>query len=328
MSIRKLLVCSNLAVAALCLPAVRVQAQTTAKPAAKPAVRTPVVNANADLMKLAKAGMSDEILLATVAEAKTARRRYDTSADALVALKNAGVSQRVISAILGINAPTSANTGESVPRTSTTIQPPSATPLTQHVGISFDQPSTQSLEGRDAGIYLVNGSDQEQLEPAVYSGGKTGGKFLSSITGLAKSSLKAVVRSSRANQRLQSSTPTFYFYFENRGAGLSNTGGTFTGFMNSASSPNEFVLVRMKVSTDEREIVIGESWMFSDRSGVRSKDTVDLIVKKVKAGVYEVRPRTPLTAGEYCFFYAAGAAEKGGVGKLFDFGVDPGAGTQ
>jgi hypothetical protein len=44
--------------------------------------------------------MSEDILLATVA--KTDKSKYDTSADALLKLKAAGISQKVISAVLGI----------------------------------------------------------------------------------------------------------------------------------------------------------------------------------------------------------------------------------
>lgn len=288
----------------------------------KPAVKasTPVTP-NDELIKLAKAGLSEDILLAVVAKAD--KSKYDISADGLLKLKVGGVSDKVIASILGISVATPAPAPAPV-------QPPAPAPTstTQHIGVSLDGPSTQSLEGREAGIYLMNGAELEQLEPSVYSGGKTGNKFWGSVTSLVPTSVKAVVRSARANQRLQSSTPTFYFFFEVRGAGLSNTGSAMSGFNNSASSPNEFVLVRMKVSTDEREVVIGKSSAFSDRNGVPSKDTVDFVIKKIKQGVYEVKPRNPMTAGEYCFFYAAGTANEGGVGKVFDFGVDAGASPQ
>lgn len=100
MRTRKLLVLFGLAAVMLGSPVVRAQAQTPAKPtAAAPAPASP----NDELIKLAMAGMSDDILLATVAKAD--RSKYDTSADALLKLKAAGISQRVILAILGI-APT------------------------------------------------------------------------------------------------------------------------------------------------------------------------------------------------------------------------------
>ncbi len=291
------------------------QAQAT-RPASQAAAKKPSapVSANADLIKLAQAGMSEDILLATVV--KTEKSRYNTSADALLKLKEAGVSQRVIAAILGI-APASSD--------NSTDRPASKDSQTKHVAVSLEQTSTRSADGnREAGIYLVQGSKLVQLEPSVYSGGKTGNKFGNAITTLIPRSEKVVVPSVAANQRLTDSSPVFQFYFENRSAGLSNTGGVMIGFMNGASSPNEFVLIRMKASKDEREVVIGKSWTFSDRTGVQSKDTISFDYEKLRAGVYRVTPKQPLAPGEYCFFYRAAAAltAQTGMGKLFDFGVD------
>ena len=59
-------------------------------------------SANDELIKLSLAGMGDDILLGVVA--KTEKTKYDTSADALLKLKAAGISQRVIGAVLGVAA--------------------------------------------------------------------------------------------------------------------------------------------------------------------------------------------------------------------------------
>jgi hypothetical protein len=52
---------------------------------------------NADIITMAQAGLSDDIILLKIAGAPTA---FDTSVDALVALKKAGVSDRVLAAML------------------------------------------------------------------------------------------------------------------------------------------------------------------------------------------------------------------------------------
>lgn len=65
---------------ALCIPLVAQQAMT-----------------NDGIIKLVKAGMSDDLILTTI---NAAPANYDTSANALVALKSAGASEKVISAIL------------------------------------------------------------------------------------------------------------------------------------------------------------------------------------------------------------------------------------
>lgn len=295
--------------------AVSLSAQT--KPPVKPAGKVQAKTANRELIALAKDGTSEVILMGVVAQ--TDKSKYDKSAAGIRELKSAGISERVIAAILGVNLvdSSSADMPQAHPASKATAPASSSKPS----GVHLAQTPTQSVEGREAGIYVAfSDGKMVQLEPAIYSSGKTGNKFLSSMTGLAKGSIKAVVRSARAGQRLENSTPTFYFYFENKGAGLSNTGG-LSGFQNGASSPNEFVLVRMSRSKDEREFVVAESWAFSDRVGVRSKDTVDFSIQKLQPGVYKVTPKEALVAGEYCFFYAH-AALIGESGKLFDFGVD------
>ena len=300
------------------LGGVRAGAQS-ATPTKKPVA---VASANEDILKLTLAGMDESIILAKVAA--TDKSKFDTSADALLKLKGAGASQRVIAAMLGVTtAPALAPAPLPAP-----LPPPSAS--NQHVGVSFDQPSITSVDGvTEAGIYLVHDDGKlEQLEPTVYSGEASGGKYLHNVFGFIPENKQAVVHSTMANQRVQTARPKFYFFFENRGAGLSNTGGTYAGFMNGASSPNEFALARLKVSTDERQITVGKSSTIKDRVGIPSKDVIDVIFKKLRPGLYELQSRNPLTPGEYCFFYQGGAADKGGVGKLFDFGIDAGAVAQ
>jgi hypothetical protein len=88
---------------------------TDAKPAAGQ-------TANDDLIKLAFAKMSEDILLGIVV--KTDKTKYDTSADALLKLKSAGVSDRVIAAILGVDLPPASATVPAVPPTQSVPAPP------------------------------------------------------------------------------------------------------------------------------------------------------------------------------------------------------------
>jgi hypothetical protein len=64
---------------------------------------------NDAILKMAKAGLSDEVIVATVS---SSAGTYDTSADGLIALKTAGISDKVIAAIVtkasGATAPAAA----------------------------------------------------------------------------------------------------------------------------------------------------------------------------------------------------------------------------
>lgn len=267
---------------------------------------------NADVIELVKAGFSDELVIARIQQ--VSKRSFDLSTKALVSLKQAGISERVIVVMMGND-----DVGK---KPSVTATPP-VVPVPPQV---VTQAPPSAAVGREAGIYLATASNMTPLEPSVFSGGKSGGVFMSAMTGgLKKTQWKAVVRSPRAMQRVQTTTPEFYFYFERTSSGLGNTG--LVGAMLGASSPNEFVLVRMTEKKNERELVIGEAGAFSVSSGTRSKDTVDMTIERLQPGVYKVTSKFPLTPGEYCFFYAGGASTfmAAGAGKLFDFGVDAGS---
>jgi hypothetical protein len=173
---------------------------------------------------------------------------------------------------------------------------------------------------------LNDAHDLIALEPTVFSQGKSGGFFTSAMTyGIKKINWKAVARGSAAGLHVNSPEPTFYFYFESKGSGLGNSGG-FAGWLATATSPNEFVLARMTSTSRDRELVVGELGAFGGNSGTRSKDTVDLQIDKLSAGIYRVKPARALQPGEYCFFYASGIGSMGvggasTAGKLFDFGI-------
>jgi hypothetical protein len=115
--------------------------------------------------------------------------------------------------------------------------------------------------------------------------------------------------------------PEFYFYFENKGSGLSNT-GSFSGFMSGTSSSNEFILARLKSDSKERNLLLGEIGAFGASNGAGDENIVEFTGEELASGVYKVTPK-PLEQGEYAFFYAADTAALGAstAGKLFDFGT-------
>ena len=144
--------------------------------------------------------------------------------------------------------------------------------------------------------------------------------------GIAKVKSKAVL--SNANARLQLSTPrpVFYFYFEVKNAGLSNSGSIYSSA--SSTSPNEFVLVKMDQKKNGRELTVGQFSVFGAESGTLDKYSRPFDYEKLAPGVYKVTPRIDLDEGEYGFFYGGSTPIAGygyyGAGmspKIFDFGV-------
>jgi hypothetical protein len=274
---------------------------------------------NDDVVAMMKGGLSEALIVATIRQAR--RRSFLLTPEALIQLKEAGISENILTVMVD-------------PTAQVPFSAPPPSPRTAGGELRHDDDPAAPHE---AGIYVDVGKRDPELillEPAVFSEMRTGGMFQYWLTeGLAKAQWKAVVRNRTANQRVHRLQPAFYFYFELKGAGLSNSAG-WNGFISGASSPNEFVLARMTQKRSDRELIVGEWGKFGAGSGTRGKDTVPMRIERLRAGVYRVTPAEPLAVGgEYCFFHAAvgnpslpaGAVGLGGgppVGRLFDFGVD------
>ena len=305
------------------------QGTAPAKPAARPAAAKPAASAakpapappasagmtNADVIKLVQAGIGESVVVTAVRTA--ARTSFQLDADNLIALKKAGVSDTIVAVMLDPKA--------ALPAAAPAVAfAPGGGNLDSRARV--DDPHAAVEIPRDPGIYIDLGDDKPNLvplEPTVFSQAKTGGMLTSALTyGIKKAKWKAVVRAPGATFRVPDATPVFYFYFEQKSAGLGGSGG-FVGWLAGATSPNEFVLARMTVKSRERELIVGEFGLTGASTGTRSKDTVEFDVKKLGGGAYRVTPLEPLPPGEYTFFYAAGASAlgAGATGKLFDFGV-------
>ncbi|MGA2217280.1 MAG: hypothetical protein ABSG51_04290 [Terracidiphilus sp.] len=262
---------------------------------------------NASVIKLAKAGLSDDLIVSTI---NASPGTYDTSADGLIALKTAGVSDRVVTAIVAKAA------ADSQP------PPPPVPPLPPMPGaapVTTDQPSgipDDPAAPHEAGIYIYNesapaGSKMTMLDPSIYTQGKTGGVFASAMTyGIAKIKIKAVIRGAHSNTRISAENPTFYFYFEQHGAGLSY-GSSFGG----TSTPNEYTLLKFDVKGQTRETLTGSANAFGSSGGTDDKAVTGFTFTKLRPGAYKVVLNAPLQSGEYGFVVTA-------YSRVFDFGKD------
>ena len=92
--------------------------------------------------------------------------------------------------------------------------------------------------------------------------------------------------------------------------------------------PNEAPLVRLKPGDDhdDRNLKFSSGsfipWGGSQKQGVRTQDVVDVDSEKDTRGFYRVKPRQPLSPGEYGFILTHGFAGGAGAGKIYDFGID------
>ena len=267
---------------------------------------------NDAIIKLVKAGLSDDLIVTTIsASAGT----YDTSTDGLIALKTAGVSDKIVAAMVS-----KAFALPPAPAALVPPPPPVADP---------DDPASP----HEAGIYIFSsqapaGSKMAMLEPSVYSQGKTGGLFATAMTyGIAKASIKAVIRNAHSNVRVTDPNVVFYFFFEQQNAGLSEAQKPFGG----TSTPNEYTLLRFDVKKDTRETTTGKFNAYGGTGGTDDKAMVAFTYAKLRPGAYKVTLTAPLTTGEYGFVSPSGGlvvgtmmggASVAGTSSVFDFGVN------
>lgn len=280
-----------------------------------------------DVLTMMSVGLSDSIILAKIHQHNTP---IDLSTDDLVRLKKAKVSDAVIRELID-------------PTTVPTAAPPVVTTgivVGNGGAASGATPAAGDLAGdpndplvpHDSGIYVFT-TDHDgkphmvELERTAYQGAKTGGMFASAMTyGIAKAKSKAIIPGKAANIRVGDPLPIFYFYFDEKAAGLSNS-SYFAG--QNISSPNQFALIHLQTDKSTRSAEIGEFSMWGASSGNNQKDVEVFKSEKLKPGLYKITLSTPLKAGEYCFMAApvatssyAGIAGTTSAHDLFDFGVD------
>ncbi len=262
---------------------------------------------NAKVIELSKVGLGDE---AVIAKIKASAAQYDTNTDALIALKNAGVSSAVIAAMIDASKGGGASANAQ-------MSSDAADPKVPH----------------PSGIYLLANWLPEPkmavIDATTSNQTKTGGFFGYAMTGgLASMSFKTVVPNQHARTVSQRARPTFYFYFDQVGRSLSNGGASSFWVSGAVTSPNEFSLVRFDVKDGRREAKVGSFNIGGAKAGVMDKDRIPFSYTTIAPGVYEVKPDIDLGGGEYGFIYSSSTGGGVGIGamgaqtsRIFDFSV-------
>jgi len=117
---------------------------------------------------------------------------------------------------------------------------------------------------------------------------------------------KGCIPGQHASIRTSESQPVFYFYFEDKAAGLGKFG---TG---TVSNPNQFALVKLDVTKSSRETTIGEFGASGLNTWAAEKSMVTFRSERLRSGLYKVVSNGPMEPGEYCFLAPQGS-------QIFDF---------
>lgn len=298
------------------------------RPAAGQKPGGPEMLTNQSVIDMVQADLPKDLILAKIA---SVRSSFDLTTAGLVHLTKSKVPNDIIKAMMAAPASTqpSPSTAAATPaheEPAGTARPPAR--KVARAGGEVEIPS-------EPGIYIrsLSTGEMTQLEPTLYTQGKTSGLLGAALSGgLAKAKIKAVVRSPNAAIQVPDGDVEFYFVFEQKGSDLSGSASGVGGL----SSPNEFALVRFDLKKGSREVVVAAAGALGQEVGTEEKANVPFGFTKLRAGVYRVVPKSRIPSGEYCFFSAAAVGETevsrtpGGSGyyvagrganRLFDFSV-------
>jgi hypothetical protein len=251
---------------------------------------------NDKVIKLSKLGLPPSIIVNKI---QTSYTVFDVSTNALIQLSENRVSADVINAMMQADAKTQADFANQK---------------------DMNDPKTM----RRTGIYFYNPNEKfkqiKRVDPTVISTAKSGGfgTFIAQAYtyGIAKSKEKSDLAGKNARLQLDDPNTVFYFYFENNANPKADD-----WFFATATSPNEFVIVKLKEKSDTREMVIASSNYYSSSTGVSSKTKVDFAYEEIADGIFKVTFKKPLEKGEYCFQYASSTPTQYSNNKVWDFGV-------
>ena len=108
----------------------------------------------------------------------------------------------------------------------------------------------------------------------------------------------------------------FYFIFS---GDRKNMNTVAESMFEGVASPNDFVLVKARVTNKGREITVGRHTRFKSESGF-TEGTIQFRFKKISNEMYKVYFDADVPAGEYGFYYNKGSEQNSSL-KIYDFSL-------
>jgi len=252
---------------------------------------------NADVIKMTEAKLDDAIILTSI---ENSEPKFDTSAQGLIDLSKAKVSQPVISAM--------------IKRGNSTAKKESA-PAAPAAPVVSESPKAEGELMSPSEVFLVDGDEtraMKYINPQMRTAARGMG-----FGGVAS---YAVLRGYKATERIKNTQPSFLISVPNQ-----------------AQPESYLTLASFAVrSNNTREVSTGGGYM-SYSSGihpdrvvaVNSEKAADQSKAQKGFTIYKVTPKRAMTAGEYAVILYTGEMQgvvgtwfTGAGNAYFDFGVD------
>ncbi|WP_289060415.1 hypothetical protein [uncultured Zobellia sp.] len=243
---------------------------------------------NEKVIEMKELGFDDDIIIEKIYSSPV---DFDTSIAALSALKKAGVSSEVMSEIMRS------------PKNNTSLKP---------------------------GIYYSEEDNSEKLILATVFSSTDKNSFANRmVSGYIPTTKKSRLPGTNSNNTIPETSPSFKFVFErnetenpNNLQSIMNRMGMLNWWFRTASSPNEFILVKLDVNQKKkfREIITGKRSAAFENNGVDAKHIVDFTIETIDEYTFKVHTEN-LEYGEYAFMYQGQVPMGAENQSVFDFSI-------
>jgi hypothetical protein len=269
--------------------------QTSSRP--KPAAPASAGPGVEDIIKLAKAGLSEDIIIEQI---RKRGQPYDLSTDQILALKAANVSDRIVAFMLDPSnrEPAAAPAPSPVAAAAPPATPSLAPPLALAPAVPTSSPSRQSPLPHEVGVYAKKNGDWIPV-PSEMVNWKTAGALKTIATvGVIRENVNGLVAGVRSKTALNG--PVQLMIVPPEGVELS-----------------EYQLVHLRVEKDCREFRTVTGGVLHSHSDA-SRDRLPLEGKKLAGRQYSVDFPEGAGPGEYGLLPPAST---NGTGKIYSFRV-------
>lgn len=216
---------------------------------------------NTSVLKLKDAGLSEDLMVQTI---NASAGHYDTSTDAMIALKQQGLSDKVIGAMLSKNANPNGPATQ-MPATIVLAAPPPPLPGVTDVGVYYKDKSGQWADVLSENVNYKTGG----VLKSAFSDGVVKGDLNGHLSGPAS--------------KLPLNTPL-----------------EFAIYVLEGQTAGDYQLLHMHTHKDGREFRSVTGGVFHQSSGAE-RDTINFEAKKVAPRVYVITLPPNLEKGEYGF---------------------------
>lgn len=242
---------------------------------------------NESIIQMKELGFDETIIMSKINASDV---DFDASITALSELKKAGISSEVIALVM--------------------------------------QKAQFSTKSKTGIYYLAADDTSKPILASVFSGTNQNAVAQQLVSGLINAKVKSQLPKRTSNNVINSTKPEFTFIFDpDTGAdNMQNYQGEkpslFNWWFRVATSPNEFVLVKMRVkkSKNLREVITSKSNMFTSSNGIDPKASIPFKIETIGNNKFTVVPDR-LEPGEYCFIYQGNVPNGRTNQSVFDFSI-------